>query len=309
MPQLVSYAQNGEDVVLNRLFRGRASGCYIDVGAGHPLLDSVTKHFYELGWHGLNVEPNPQLCALLAGERPRDVNVAVAVGETAGTATLHLHHNPGLWGLATLEEREVARNPGLTGALEVEVTTLATLVRDRLAGEAVDFLKVDVEGHEASVLRGADWSEMRPRVVLVEAIRPGSTEHSHGEWEPLLLDAGYRPVLFDGLNRFYAPRGDEEAAEVLAAPANVLDEYIRLDHLSALMQTQQLQAMVGGLDRQLAEVREQNERLRRALQAPAGFPAGGGVVPGAVLGGCPTAMPAGRNAAGGSPPADWAPSL
>ena len=46
----VSYAQNFEDVILNRIFKDKESGFYIDVGAHHPIYDSVTKAFYERGW-------------------------------------------------------------------------------------------------------------------------------------------------------------------------------------------------------------------------------------------------------------------
>ena len=39
---MISYAQNFEDVLLARAFRNRDRGFYIDVGAWHPVFDSVT---------------------------------------------------------------------------------------------------------------------------------------------------------------------------------------------------------------------------------------------------------------------------
>ncbi len=59
LPAFTSYAQNFEDVMLWRALRHIDQGYYIDVGAWSPELDSVTKAFYEHGWHGINVEPNP----------------------------------------------------------------------------------------------------------------------------------------------------------------------------------------------------------------------------------------------------------
>jgi hypothetical protein len=47
---MYTYAQNFEDVMLNRLFHEQASGFYIDVGAWDPNMHSVTKHFYKGGW-------------------------------------------------------------------------------------------------------------------------------------------------------------------------------------------------------------------------------------------------------------------
>lgn len=53
LPPMLSYAQNAEDVVLRRAFVAVDIGFYFDVGAGHPVEDSVTHHFYERGWRGI----------------------------------------------------------------------------------------------------------------------------------------------------------------------------------------------------------------------------------------------------------------
>jgi len=55
-----------------------------DVGAGHPILHSVTKHFCDIGWSGLNVEPRRSLFEQLCESRPRDANKNCAVTDTAG---------------------------------------------------------------------------------------------------------------------------------------------------------------------------------------------------------------------------------
>ena len=56
---MISYSQNFEDVLLNRFFKGKEEGFYIDVGAFDPVFLSDTKHFYDLGWSGINIEPMP----------------------------------------------------------------------------------------------------------------------------------------------------------------------------------------------------------------------------------------------------------
>ena len=111
--------------------------------------------------------------------------------------------------------------------ISVETTTLAAICREHVTGE-VHFLKIDVEGAERAVLEGADFTMCRPWIVLVEATRPNSPEPSHALWEPILIDAGYRFVWFDGLNRFYV---SAEQHDVLArhflAPPNVFDQFVR----------------------------------------------------------------------------------
>jgi len=66
--RLISYAQNFEDVMLARVFHGRKNGFYVDVGAADPINLSVTKWFYDLGWSGINVEPNRKLFERLAAD-------------------------------------------------------------------------------------------------------------------------------------------------------------------------------------------------------------------------------------------------
>ena len=66
--RMTSYADNFEDVLLQRAFELDARGFYIDVGAYAPVEHSVTKQFYDRGWRGINVEPNPQPFAELAAD-------------------------------------------------------------------------------------------------------------------------------------------------------------------------------------------------------------------------------------------------
>jgi FkbM family methyltransferase len=222
--RMISYAQNHEDVVLARLFRQQDAGFYIDVGAGHPVDDSVTKHFSDAGWRGINVEPMPREHQLLCVERPNDVNLCVALSDYEGHATLY-EAPPENRGASTLVPEIAARYREQTfTAVPVPVTTLAQACAAHADGP-IDFLKVDVEGSELAVLRGADFDRFRPRVLVVEATEPNSVIASHDAWESLLFKCGYRCTLFDGLNRFYAQHDDAEARNVLSAPANALDDY------------------------------------------------------------------------------------
>ncbi|HJP76809.1 MAG TPA: FkbM family methyltransferase [Pseudonocardiaceae bacterium] len=224
---MISYAQNGEDVVLARLFAGRTTGRYVDVGASDPVKDSVTKHFYDLGWRGINIEPIPAVAAALRAARPQDVTLQIALGAQAGDIELHLVTDKEGWSTTDDTLAESYRGELRIQDVPVRMRTLADVLTEYPG--PVDFLKIDVEGAEEAVLRGADWTVHRPRVVVVEATKPGSPTPVHQSWDPLLVEAGYRCVLFDGLNRFYAQESDTEAREVLAAPANIFDDYETVD--------------------------------------------------------------------------------
>ena len=89
----ISYAQNFEDIMLWRALKHIENGFYIDVGAWSPDLDSVTRAFYERGWRGINVEPNPEFHAQLLARRPRDINMLLAVSDTSGTQIMNFLSN------------------------------------------------------------------------------------------------------------------------------------------------------------------------------------------------------------------------
>jgi FkbM family methyltransferase len=209
----LSYAQNLEDYHLSLAFAGQPTGTYIDIGGGHPVAGSVSFWFYERGWQGIVVEPQEALAALHRRVRPRDTVVGSLIGRESGSARLFVVDR--LHALTTTVEA-YADNAKNFGAGVRSVTLPAMTLAELCASHGVttiDFLKVDVEGAEADVIAGGDWRRYRPKVVVVEAIKPLSNEPAWEAWEGALLAQGYRFVLFDTLNRFYVA---EEHPDILA---------------------------------------------------------------------------------------------
>jgi FkbM family methyltransferase len=199
----LSYTQNLEDYHLSLAFAGQERGFYIDIGAGHPVADNVSFWFYERGWRGIAVEPQPELARLYRPIRPRDTCVQHLIGKAAGETTFYRFGR--FHGLSTTVPAFADGGAQLGEAYEVmqlPTMTLAQLCEQHGVGE-IDFLKVDVEGAEADVLAGNDWTRFRPKVVLAEAIMLENGSPTWESWEPFLLEQGYTFTLFDTLNRFY----------------------------------------------------------------------------------------------------------
>lgn len=217
-----SYAQNLEDVLLWRALGHVQHGCYIDVGAHDPRRESVSRGFYERGWRGVHVEPNPVFAERVRQDRPDEVVHEVALSDREGTVRFVVTKASGM----STGAHELADGYRRAGEVveEHDVTT-TTLARacSTLAGRDVHWMKIDVEGMEEQVLRGWDPRWLRPWIVMVEATQPNSTEPSHEAWEPLLLVAGYRFALFDGVNRLYVANERPGLLAALAAPVNIHD--------------------------------------------------------------------------------------
>jgi FkbM family methyltransferase len=197
------YAQRGEDKKLREYFPDKHHGFYIDVGAWDPTLDSVTKHFYDDGWHGVNIEPVPYYWERLVAERQRDTNLNLAVGDFIGNRMFNYIHGTGL---STFHEGH-AESGSRGRQREMIHTTVITLNRVFEhyvpANQFVDFLKIDVEGYEGEVLLGLDLSKHRPGVMCIEATAPNSDTPAWDTWDHILIEAGYHFDEFDGLNRWY----------------------------------------------------------------------------------------------------------
>ena len=252
--ELVSYAQNCEDILLWRAFSEVPNGFYIDIGANDPNTDSVTRIFYEAGWHGINVEPVSCWQDVLAKVRPRDINLTCLVGseETAATFFEVIEDTRLSTTDAGIAEGHVRDFGYHLKPYDVRCTTLATICQEHLPGP-LHFLKIDVEGGEYSVLKGMDFKRFRPMVLVVEATKPCSAEECHDEWEPLILSNGYSFAFFDGLSRYYIAEEHSELRKHFTSPANIQDSFVTLAALKARERMYALENKLSTSEKAVAE--------------------------------------------------------
>jgi FkbM family methyltransferase len=261
----VSFAQHGEDVVLGRVFFGQPRGFWVDVGANDPVVDSVTHAFSRRGWSGLNVEPLGALHRRLVAARTRDINLQVAVSDHSGVLELdEVEDAPGLSTATPALARAHRAQGHRLVKRQVPCTTLAQLCARWCPDTPIDFMKVDVEGHEREVLMGADFQRYRPRVLVVE-----SGWHPEA-WHELVLGFDYLLALDDTLNRYYVRAEDAQLAERLSWPANVNDRFVRAEHARLLVLGREWDALgpvLRRLSRQLARAKDLSPALKARLKA------------------------------------------
>ena len=200
------------------------SGYYIDIGAQDPVNDSVSLYFYERGWRGLHVEPVPHYAELLRQSRPEDIVLQAAVGGDAATLRFFEFPDTGIsTAIPTIADQHKERGFAVN---EIVVPCISLQsVFDAVGGREVHWLKIDVEGFEKSVLSSWGDSLCRPWIVVVESTMPLTRIEVHEQWEYLLAELGYKPVYFDGLNRFYVSGAHPQLAKHFAAPPNVFDDF------------------------------------------------------------------------------------
>ncbi len=194
-----SFSQEGEDMILRRIFGHKKNGFYIDIGAFHPQNLSNTYFFYQLGWRGLNIDAMPGSMKIFNQIRPRDINLEKAISHTKETLTYYEFNAPNLNGFS--EELSLARDGWKVGEWEAqllnksEITTytLAEVLNEYLIeNQVIDFLSVDVEGLDYQVLMSNDWSKYQPNIVLVEDLEITSLDRiNNSKIYNLMREQGY----------------------------------------------------------------------------------------------------------------------
>lgn len=169
----VAFSQEGEDLLIARLFDGQERGFFVDIGAHHPTRFSNTYLLYRAGWHGINVDATPGSMRAFRRKRRRDINLEVAVAKDVDSIVLHQFVESAL---NTMSDDVAAERlaEGVNVAREsviVPALPLVSILQEHLPdGTTIDLLTVDVEGADLEVLQSNDWSRFRPSVVVVEVL-------------------------------------------------------------------------------------------------------------------------------------------
>jgi FkbM family methyltransferase len=242
---IVSYAQNLEDVILQRVLSDVQNGCYVDVGASLPDKDSVTYAFYEKGWRGICIDPLPY-AEMWRRVRPQDIFINAAVGEKPGEVTFYVYDK--FWQVSTGSSESMEHwkrfNCLPDRNVIVPVLTLNDILEKHLGGRSLHLISIDVEGMEREVLLGLDLGKYRPLVMVVEATIPGTPLPSFDKWESLIVGHGYQAVYFDGLNRFYLSVERMDLRGRFALPPNFWDRYVLASHIAQQEKIAALEATI-----------------------------------------------------------------
>ncbi|MFC4701030.1 FkbM family methyltransferase [Glaciecola siphonariae] len=166
-------SQEGEDVLLRRILKHHymSAGLYVDVGAHHPVRFSNTYHYYLKGWHGINIDPTPNMKSLFDEVRPKDINLQLGVSDQE-TSLVYYHFKEPAFN--TFDESGVdyaLTRTQLISKTKVQVVKLSSILDKYLEhNQNITFFSIDVEGLELKVLNSNNWTKYRPLVIIVEAL-------------------------------------------------------------------------------------------------------------------------------------------
>lgn len=189
-----SYSQEGEDMILRRMFEGQIAGFYIDVGAHHPKRFSNTYFFYKKGWNGINIDAMPGSMKPFEKIRTKDINIEKAISSKKQILTYYVFNEPALSGFSKeiSERRNGLNNYKIVSKTEIETSTLEEVLEKNLPEkQVIDFLSVDVEGLDFDVIKSLNLNRYHPRVILVETSERTLSDVQNTEVYKYLSDQDY----------------------------------------------------------------------------------------------------------------------
>jgi FkbM family methyltransferase len=164
-----SYAQNGEDLVVEKIFGKNYIGNYLEIGAYHPIRLSNTYRFYKKGWRGKVIEPNPEIRPLFEIFRPEDEFLNIGISDKNQKLNYFQFLIPAI---NTFSQNEANDNKK-KGHVIQKITKIETKKIEEIVDEEVDFLSIDTEGFDEKILRCWPWKKYDIKVICVETDKDG----------------------------------------------------------------------------------------------------------------------------------------
>lgn len=199
------YSQFREDRLLEQIFLGKKTGLCVEVGAHDGITGSNTYHFERNGWKCVLVEPVPELCERIRQFRTGPVFNCAASSNT-GEAAFYIADAIESWSALHLTESQKERiTAGKTAMREIKVMKrkLDDILNEADVSE-VDFISIDVEGHELDVLKGFSTERFRPRILIIE----DNGENACSNVPKYMEGKGYKKFFRTGVNDWYGMRFD-----------------------------------------------------------------------------------------------------
>lgn len=173
---MIYYSQSGQDAWVDRVLNQKTNGYFVDIGA-YDGVQTSNSYFFELNrnWSGVCIEADITPFNLLNSTR-KSKNYFGAVSSYTGEC---FFSTPSV------------SNDGV----KIPCYTLNTILTNTNSPNYIDYLSIDVEGHEYSILSAVDYSKWVFGLMTVEHNLYCSGPENKDKIYNLLKDNGYIRII------------------------------------------------------------------------------------------------------------------
>ena len=166
-PLKMSYSFGTIDILVNYFFKNKKYVVFVDVGCQNPISNNNTYLLYKKKkWSGVNIDLDQKNIDLFNLVRQRDINIKAAVSSGNFKKKIYFYHDKSA--INTIEKKISLRQKAkVKKIIDINTVTLnQLLIKNKI--KKIDFLTIDVEGHEMSVLKGFNIKKFSPSLVVIE---------------------------------------------------------------------------------------------------------------------------------------------
>ena len=161
-----SYSFGGVDLIVDYFFKNRKKGVYLDIGCQHPVSNNNTYLLYKRGWRGVNIDLDKKNIHLFNLSRFDDLNINAAISSKKTNKKLFFYHAGSA--INTLEKTNAKLQKAKYKEIKTVITTTINDILITTPYKKIDYVSIDVEGHELDVLKGFNLKKYLPDIVSIE---------------------------------------------------------------------------------------------------------------------------------------------
>jgi len=163
----ISYSLNAVDLIIDYIFKNKNNGFYLDVGSQHPISNNNTYLLFKRGWSGINIDLDKKNIDLFNTARPNDINLNLAISSDVAEKNLYFYHDKSP--INTLDKVVSDFQTAIVKEIKtIKTTTLDITLQSLKLNNKIDYMNLDVEGHEMEIFKAFDLSLYKPSVISVE---------------------------------------------------------------------------------------------------------------------------------------------
>lgn len=196
------YSQYQEDKYLSRILK-KEKGLCIEIGGFDGVTGSTTYYFEKIGWDCVIVEPIPSLYNKIVANR-KCVVLNLAVSDKNGETSFSIAEGVEMLSSLHPDKKRIELEKGKISEIKVKTKTLDSILGE-LKIDMIDFISIDVEGHEMSVLNGFSVQKYDPKIMILENNDFGMNSEIKNYLEPL----GFIRFKITGCNEWYTNRANK----------------------------------------------------------------------------------------------------
>ena len=164
----ISYSYGGVDSLILNIFKNQKKGFYLDIGCGHPIKNNNTYLLNKKGWSGINIDLDEENIELFNTYRRKDINLATAVSDKEGETDLYFYHSKSALNTISKQNADFQKAK-VSSVRKIKTQEINKILENSpYKDKKIDFLSIDVEGSELSILKNFDFKKYSPKVIVVE---------------------------------------------------------------------------------------------------------------------------------------------